>query len=139
MTRRTPSGFVSLALLATLAAPLCAGCAQVVWRGDLRGSLNRAAEDGRMVVVWYWRPMNRDCDQMARTVFRTEEVVKQMQGTIPVRLHADFSRKWAAEHGVSEVPTFLAYAPDGRILRRRDGVMDADQFLAFLAVARLSP
>lgn len=92
-----------------------------------------------MVVVWYWLPMNADCDQMERTVFGSEEVRKEMEGVIPVRLHAHFSRRWAQQNGVTEVPTFLAIGPEGQVLRKRAGLMDADQFLAFLSVARLSP
>ena len=131
--RKHVFGFVLLLLASSVA------CNTVRWRANLRGAFREAAEDGRMVVVWYWQPLNNDCRTMDRTVFRTEEVLKQMQTTVPVRLHADFSKKWAAENGIAQVPSFIAYTPEGKFLRRREGIMDADQFLAFLAVARLSP
>jgi hypothetical protein len=92
-----------------------------------------------MVVVWYWKPFNRECDLMDRTVFRSEDVLKQMEGVIPVRLHATFSKRWAQQHELTEVPSFVAFGPQGQVLRKRGGPMDADQFLAFLSLARLSP
>jgi hypothetical protein len=115
------------------------GCSGITWRTDVHAALDKAKQEGRMVVVWYWKPFNKECDQMSRTVFKSEDVIKDMQPTIPVRLHARFSRKWGEQHGVNEVPSFLAIGPDGQVLRKRVGVMDTHQFLAFLSLARLSP
>lgn len=118
---------------------LLSGCSPIIWRGDLRGAMSQAATENRMVVVWYWKPFNPACDLMERTVFRSEDVVKDMQGVIPVRLHATFSKRWAKQNEITEVPSFLAIGPEGQVLRRRSGPMNTDQFLAFLSLARLSP
>ena len=126
-------------LFLILLVSLGSGCTPIVWRGDLHRALDLAAREDRMVVVWYWKPADATCDQMERTVFRSEEVVKEMEGTIPVRLHATFSKRWARDNEITEVPSFVAIGPNGQVLRKRGGPMDTDQFLAFLSVARLSP
>ena len=117
---------------------LCGGCSRVPWRLGLDASVNKAAREDRLVLVYYWRPFDADCERMGRTVFRSEEVLAQMQGMIPVRLDATFHGKRGAQLGLREVPSFLVVGPDGAILRRGRGVMDVDQFLAFLVMARLS-
>jgi hypothetical protein len=40
--------------------------------------------------------------------------------------------------GVWEVPSFVIYAPDGRILRVRQGRMDADSFRGMVVAAQLA-
>ncbi|MFH0983328.1 MAG: thioredoxin family protein [Planctomycetota bacterium] len=114
------------------------GCSRVPWRLSLDGALKTAVQEDRLVLVYYWRPFNRDCDQMERTVFRSDEVLAQVREMIPVRLDATFARKRGEQLGLRQVPGFVVLAPNGEPLRRRSGPMDMDQFLAFLVMARLS-
>jgi hypothetical protein len=115
-----------------------AGCHPIVWRPDLGGAMRLAARENRIVIVAYWSDLNRDCERMENDVFRSPAVVELMGGTVPVRLSAMWNRDWAREAGVSTVPSFVAYDPSGKILRRHEGPLDEPGFRAFLVAANLS-
>jgi hypothetical protein len=115
-----------------------AGCQPIVWRPDLGGAMRLAARENRIVIVAYWSDFNRDCERMDEQVFRSPAVVELMGGTVPVRLPARWNRDWAREAGVSAVPSFVAYDPSGKILRRHEGPLDEPGFRAFLVAANLS-
>ena len=123
-------------LLVTLA--VCSGCNQVHWRAGLDQALKEGERENRLVLVYYWRAFDKDCQRMDAEVFRTEEVLDQVNEMIPVKLDATFSRTRGEQLGLREAPSFIVIAPNGEFLRRSSGVMDVDQFLAFLVVARLS-
>ena len=117
---------------------LCGGCSGVHWHFSLDCAMDQAAREDRLVLVYYWQPFNPDCGRMDRTVFRTDEVLAQIRGVIPVRLDATLHRKRGEQLGLREVPSFLVMTPQGELLRRRSGAMGVDRFLAFLAVAKLN-
>ena len=127
-----------LALSLALATPT-AGCgAKLVWRPDLGGAMQLATRENRFVVVAYWSALNADCLEMERTVFQSQDVVDIMAGTVPVRLSPVLHKAWAREVGVNRVPSFVVYAPDGRILRRHEGFLDEAAFRGFIVAAKLS-
>ena len=126
------------ALLLVILLPVCSGCGGINWRLGLEQQMKTAARDGRLVLVYHHEAFNDQCERMERTVFRSPEIVRQTKDMIPVRLDAKFNRKQAARVGLRRVPSFAVLSPSGEILRRGDGPMDVDQFLAFLVVARLS-
>lgn len=115
-----------------------AGCSPIVWRPDLGGAMRLAARENRIVIAAYWSDFNPDCERMEDEVFRSSGVVELMGGTVPVRLSAPWNRQWAREAGVSTVPSFVAYDPSGKILRRHEGRMDEAGFRAFIVAANLS-
>ncbi len=125
-------------LILACAIALCGGCSRVYWRLGLDRAMDVAASEDRLVLVYYARAFNEDCERMDRTVFRSNEVLTQMKDMIPVRLDATFEKKRAAQLGLREVPSFLVIAPNGEALRRGSGPMDVDQFLAFLVMAKLN-
>ena len=129
---------VPMALCPVLAITL-AGCGtKLVWRPDLGGAMQLATRENRFVVVAYWSALNADCMEMERTVFQSQDVVDIMAGTVPVRLDPLLHKAWAREAGVSRVPSFVVYAPDGRILRRHEGFLDEAAFRGFIVAAKLS-
>jgi hypothetical protein len=132
VVRATPL-FVGAVFVACLA-----GCHPIIWRPDLGGAMRLAARENRIVVVAYWSDFNSDCERMEDEVFRSPAVVKLIGGTVPVRLHAPWNRQWAREAGVRSVPSFVAYDPSGRILRRHEGPLDEAGFRAFIVAANLS-
>ena len=124
-------------LLAVVLATV-AGCSQVTWRVGLGPALKPAERENRLVLVYYWQAFNKDCQRMDRTVFRDKDVAAQIKTMIPVKLDATLERGWGDELGLRGVPSFLVISPSGEYLRRGAGLMDVDQFLAFLVVAKLS-
>lgn len=114
------------------------GCGGPFWRPDLGGAMRLAAEQRRMVLVAYWSPFNDGCARMERDVFSLKEVQETMLETILVRLNASTNRKFAEEHGLHAVPSFVIFAPDGRTLRVAQGFLNEGRFRGFIQAARLS-
>jgi hypothetical protein len=121
-----------------LCAGLLGGCNEILWRPDLQGALEQAKSDGRLVLVYYWSPMSRDCLKMDGSVFRSKDVIHTMAGTIPVRLMSGFHHEWARQVGVSKAPAFAMYRGDGQLLRVREGLLDEGRFRAFVVSGKLS-
>ncbi len=120
-----------------LAFGLC-GCSEILWSGDLAGAQRQAASDGRLVLAYYWSPLNEDCARMDRTVFTDQAVIDTMAGTIPVRLDTLFHKTWARRLGFFGPPAFAIYGPDGRVINVRRGGMNDAQFRAFVVSGKLN-
>lgn len=110
----------------------------MIWRGDLAGAQRQAANDGRLVLVYYWSLTSEDCAQMDRTVFNDQAVIDTMAGTIPVRLDTLFHGRWARRLGIAVVPSFVIYGPDGQVINIREGAMNEAQFRAFVVSGKLN-
>lgn len=116
----------------------CGGCGRVFWRPDLGGGMRLAAERNQVVVVAYWSSLNEDCMRMEEKVFSNPDVVKSLGGTVPVRLPALTNQKFAEDYGLSVVPSFVVFAPDGQVLRIGQGYMDEARFRGMIEAAKLS-
>jgi hypothetical protein len=137
--RRGISGTRGLAAAALGAALLLSsGCSTVHWRPDLGGALRMAGERNTIVVVAYWSTFNKECWDMETQVFTHPDVETALRSTIPVRLDAWSNKKFAEEYGVRKVPTFIIFAPDGRVLRTSEGFLNEGRFRGMIEAARLS-
>ena len=133
------TGFQRWLLAATGAILVtCSGCSDIIWGSSLSAAQHKAADDGRLVVAYYWSLLNGDCTEMDRTVFRSGDVIDTMAGTIPVRLDATFHGRWARELGIARVPSFVIYGPDGKVINQRQGAMNEAQFRAFIVSGKLN-
>ena len=93
------------------------GCSRVFWRPDLGGGMRLAGERNQVVVVAYWSSLNADCMRMEEKVFTNPEVVKTLRGTIPVRISSLTNQRFAEDYGLTTVPAFVIFGPDGGVLR----------------------
>jgi hypothetical protein len=114
------------------------GCSRVFWRPDLGGGMRLAAERNQVVVVAYWSALNEDCMRMEDQVFSNPEVVKALGGTVPVRISALTSQRFAEDYGLTVVPSFVVFGPDGGVLRVAQGYMDEARFRGMVEAAKLS-
>jgi len=126
-----------LGVLAAAVLLSAGGCSRVFWRPDLGGALRLAAERNQIVVVSYWSVLDADCIRMDDQVFRNKDVVDCLRNTIPVRLSALTSQKFAEDCGLTMVPAFVIFGPDGQILRTAQGYMNEARFRGMVEAARL--
>lgn len=117
---------------------LATGCSEVRWRPDLGGAMRLAAERNQMVLVAYWSALNPDCQRMEREVFTNPAVREALRGAIPVRLDALLNRRFAETYGLRTVPSFIIFAPDGRILRTAEGYADEGRFRGIIESSRFA-
>jgi hypothetical protein len=97
-----------------------------------------AAQENRIVVVAYWSAFNDDCIKMDRDVFSREEVKTCLGGTIPVRINASTNQSFGEAYGLNVIPSFVTFAPDGRVLKKRSGYLDEGRFRGFIEASILS-
>ena len=117
---------------------LMGGCSEIIWRGDLAGAQRQAGRDGRLVVVYYGSFLDHDCQKMDERVFSSFDVIDTMAGTIPVRLEAAWHRRWAEQLGIRQIPSFVIYGSDDRVISIRQGAMNEPQFRAFIVAGKLN-
>lgn len=123
---------------AVLGALSTTGCSRIIWRPDLGGAMRLASEENRVVILAFWSSLNPDCVRMSLDVFSRKEVQQALRGTIPVRLDALLSSKLREEYGLRVVPSFIAFGPDGGILKVATGYMDEARFRGFVEGAKLA-
>jgi thiol:disulfide interchange protein len=110
----------------------------VHWRPDLGGAMRLAAQRNTIVVAAYWSTFNKDCQQMEDEVFTHPDVVATLKSTIPVRLEAWSNKDFAKTYSLRTVPSFVVFAPDGRVLRVTEGFLNEGRFRGMIEAARLS-
>ena len=135
--RRLLSPLATTALLAGVLAGV-GGCNGVFWRPDLGGAVQLASQSNRVVVAAYWAAFNPDCQRMESEVFSDEEVQRMLRSAIPVKIDAFLNPGFGKRYGVTRVPAFVIFGPDGRVLRRAEGFMDEGRFRGFVEAAKLS-
>lgn len=125
---------------AVLGLILCAasGCSAPLWRPDLGGAMRLAAQRNQVVIVQLYSPFNADCWRMADEVFTDPDVQNSLRSVIPVRINALWDGGFRRDHGLTVIPSFIAFGPDQTELRRKIGYLDVDQFLAFVELSKLT-
>jgi thiol:disulfide interchange protein len=129
----------TLGATATIALGLfCTGCSQVFWRPDLGGAMRMAGQRNQVVLVAYWSALNEDCMRMDREVFTDDQVVETLRGVVPVKLSTLTSQRFAEDYGLTTVPSFVIFGPEGQVLRTSAGYMDEASFRGMVQAAKMS-
>ncbi len=140
-TRLWRSGVLTVVLLATCQAW---GQTALNWETNLEHARQQAAASGRLVLVHFSAPWCTACRKMEQEVLSQPTVQATINADyVPVRLNVDHNRILAQQYGVRSLPTDIVITPDGRLLERHPGFMEAHQYVARLrqiaASARRAP
>ncbi len=97
-----------------------------------------AAESGRLVLVHFWSPSCKPCMKMERNVFSRPEVAEAVEAAyVPVKINADQFPHTCRRFGITALPTDVVLSPRGQIIRRFQGAVPADRYVAQISqVAR---
>lgn len=110
----------------------------IAWSTDLDASLLRARTAQRPLLVEFHTSWCGPCENMDRDVFSRTDVADAMKEWVPVRIDADQQVSLAQQYSIEGYPTFLVMRPDGQVVRRELGGLDAGDFIAFLRSAESS-
>lgn len=113
----------------------CSASAQqaIHWQPTLETAKRVASQRNRMVLVHVWADWCKSCAQMEREVFSRPDVAAALETDyVPVKLNADHFPAQAREYGVSIVPTDIILSPQGQLLEKIPGMVDASQYVARL-------
>ncbi len=97
-------------------------------------ALARARAENKLVLVDVYTDWCGWCTKMDRDVFANDRVKTALLAFVPIRVNAEKGdgRNVAARYRVYGLPTFLVVDADGTVVRRFEGYLPVDVFLAKL-------
>ena len=113
--------------------------ARVPWQ-DYGPALEQARSEGKPIFIDFYADWCGPCRAMDRETFRDDRVVERLSEIVAVRVDAEDAEP---QHGYSGVeladkyrvmgfPTLMLLDPDGNVLTRTSGYLDARKFLGWL-------
>ena len=101
----------------------------VRWQPNLELARKSAGESNRLVLVHFWSNGCLPCLRMEREVFSQPDVAAAIEATYaPVRVNVQLEPELARRFGVNCYPTDVVLTPDGEVLRRFPGFVDAASY-----------
>jgi thiol:disulfide interchange protein len=104
---------------------------------DLPQALDRARSGGQIVMVDVYTDWCGWCKKLDRETYSDRRVREALRDFVPIKINAEKGGRSVAEkYGVEGFPTILFVAADGRVVRKVQGYVDADEMLRILASMR---
>jgi thiol-disulfide isomerase/thioredoxin len=114
----------------------------ITWLSDYADAREKALQTGRLLIVNVHAEWCGPCKRLQQTTLRDPQLVRFIhERCLALDVDADANPDLVAGFKVSSYPTQVFVGPDGRILGRIEGFVDADEYLAKakLAAARIPP
>jgi thiol:disulfide interchange protein len=93
------------------------------------------AGTGQPIFVYFGANWCTVCARMDHETFRSPEVVRAMNGYIPVKVDVDAQPRTAAHYGASAVPAFLIVERSGVVRARTAGYLSGSEMSDFLSAS----
>lgn len=132
MNRKTLA--LTAAIFSSLCGSLIASQEGIRWEElSIQAAQRQAAQTRRLVLVHFWSPNCGPCQKMERLVFSRPDVAVAVETYyVPVKINADQFPYTARQYGITALPTDLVLSPNGQVIRRFQGAVPADQYIAQL-------
>lgn len=106
----------------------------VEWLTDLNAARQLAAQSGRLVLVHVWAPWCGPCQQMERDVLTNPTVKASLAPRfVLVKLDYDAHAAELQNFNIDLLPSDVLLTPDGRVLNKSRGKLDATTYVSRLA------
>lgn len=126
--------WIGCAIIASMAP--AASAQEIQWRTDYVAAREEAKQRNLPLFLDIGTANCTWCRKLDSSTFRDPEVAKALNNHfIPVKIDADRDRRVDA-WGVRSYPTLMFAGPDGKILDRKNGYVDAGELLGVLASSR---
>jgi thioredoxin-related protein len=128
------SRMITLSLLLVLPTVVCGQ--EVQWHPDLNTARKAAKDMNRPILIDFGTANCHWCRQLDATTLRDPTVAKLVADKfVAVKIDAGKDPAFAQSMGVHAFPTLIFLAPDGKILGRHEGYVDAARFQSQLLKA----
>jgi hypothetical protein len=108
----------------------------IAWQTDLRRAEREAQAQDRLLWVQFTGSWCPNCVRLERQTFTDPRIIAHARDNfIPVKLQSDQHLDLVDRFGVSGIPATIVVKPEGGVLARSEGYVDAAVFLAFLEKA----
>jgi thiol:disulfide interchange protein len=104
---------------------------EIVWESDMPSALERARNEGKLVLVNFYADWCVWCKRLESTTLRDAKVATVLQNeVVPLSLDVDGDgRELSNEYRVDGLPTIVVLDADGEEIGRIPGYMPPDSFL----------
>ena len=121
------------ALTVMVAASGTAFAQEVQWRHDYAAARKESAATGRPLLLDFGSENCIWCQRLDASTFRNPNVIALLNDKfIPVKLDGNREEQLTQALNVTGFPTLVLAAPDGKVLGRKDGYLDAAGMTAML-------
>lgn len=102
----------------------------VQWRHDYAAARKEAVETGRPLLLDFGTDACVWCRKLDATTFRDARVVKLLnERFVPVKLNGNKEQRITAALRIDGFPTLVIATPEGKVVGRHSGYVDAAQFI----------
>jgi TolA-binding protein len=128
---------ISVAASAICAAALLFACGKkggedVGWLTSMDEGKERAAAEGKNLVVYYSADWSKMSEQFEVDVLENAGVKKKLADLVAVHIDSDVDEDTPKTYAVGAYPTTIFYTPQGEEITRVVGVVTAEEFLKLL-------
>lgn len=101
-----------------------------VWATTAEEARSRAAADGKLVFIELESPECGNCQRMDNLLYPAFDFEALLTGMVPVKLNLESTEGAAisARYEVSQTPAILITSPEGRLVFRMEGFLNAPDF-----------
>ena len=128
MIRSTIATLFALILLVTGAQ-----AQELNWETDLDLAKNRAAKEGKLLLLHFTADWCRPCKQLKTFVFTSPKVISSInERFVPVQVNTDDNPELVKQYDVDSIPLDIVITPEGRMLQKRQSPKDATNFVRMI-------
>ena len=102
------------------------------WSTDFKAATAEASRTGKPMLVDFDASWCGWCQEMRRTTWSDPQVRKALEGYVPVRIDVDQNPELASRYHVSGIPCVAVINASGDTIKRNDGYLPPEPFLAWL-------
>ncbi len=131
-----------LAVLLLAGVSLAAGelrAGEIRWKTSAKQAQDTSQQSGQPLLIYVGADYCGYCRKLERTTWVNDEVAARVQaGFIPLKVDGQRSTQIVRQLGVRGFPAMILLSPEGVVLRKQEGYLDAREMLNFLQSARQS-
>ncbi|TWU04528.1 DUF255 domain-containing protein [Stieleria varia] len=109
-------------------------CAEIAWEGNLRAAHAKAQQEGKLMLLHFYRDNCVWCDRLEAGSFQNPQVSAAInQQFVPVKIHGTKNPKLAEMFKITRYPTDVIVTTDGKALSHNTSPQEPEKYIAMLS------